>query len=69
LDDIKDFRPDVAILLNITEDHLDRYEYKFENYINSKFKVIQIRQPGDYFIYCEDDEVIMQHLKNNIYHY
>lgn len=63
LDDIKDFRPDVALLLNITEDHLDRYEYKFENYIKSKFKIIENQQAGDYFIYCADDEVIMQHLK------
>src|SRR3954451_2629435 len=63
LDDIKDFRPDIAVLLNITEDHLDRYNYKFENYINSKFKIIENQQADDYFIYCEDDPVIMQHLK------
>ena len=64
LDDIKTFRPEVAVLLNITEDHLDRYEYKFENYIKSKFRIIENQQPGDYFIYCQDDEVIMQHLKS-----
>ncbi len=64
LDDIKDFRPDIAVLLNITEDHLDRYDYKFENYIESKFKIIQNQQPGDYFIYCDDDPVTVQHLKN-----
>ncbi|MBG9376435.1 UDP-N-acetylmuramoyl-L-alanine--D-glutamate ligase [Panacibacter sp. DH6] len=64
LDDIKEFRPDVALLLNITEDHLDRYDYKFENYISSKFKIIQNQQPGDYFIYCQDDEVITGYLKN-----
>ncbi len=63
LDDIKDFRADVSVLLNITEDHLDRYEYKFENYINSKFKVIQNQTKEDYFIYCEDDEVIMNKLR------
>ena len=63
LDDIKDFRPDIAVLLNITEDHLDRYEYKFENYINSKFKIIQNQQPGDSFIYCDDDVVTVKHLK------
>ncbi len=62
LDDIKDFRADVSVLLNITEDHLDRYEYKFENYINSKFRIIQNQTMNDYFIYCEDDEVIMKHL-------
>ncbi len=63
LDDIKTFRADVAVLLNITEDHLDRYEYKFDNYIKSKFRIIENQQAGDYFIYCEDDEVIMQRLK------
>lgn len=66
LDDIRDFRANIAVLLNITEDHLDRYDYKFENYIESKFRVIKNQQPGDYFIYNEDDEVIMQHLKKHI---
>ncbi|HVX51502.1 MAG TPA: UDP-N-acetylmuramoyl-L-alanine--D-glutamate ligase [Chitinophagaceae bacterium] len=63
LDDIKTFRPDIAVLLNITEDHLDRYEYRFENYIKSKFRIIENQQAGDYFIYCDDDEVITSHLK------
>ncbi len=62
LDDIKEFRADIAMLLNITEDHLDRYDYKFENYINSKFRIIENQTNTDYFIYCEDDEVIMQKL-------
>ncbi len=62
LDDIKDFHADIAILLNITEDHLDRYDYQFENYINSKFKIINNQTNHDYFIYCLDDEVIMQKL-------
>jgi len=60
LDDIKTFRPNVSILLNITEDHLDRYDYKFENYINSKFRIIENQTMDDYFIYCLDDETIMQ---------
>ncbi len=64
LDDIKDFRADVALLLNITEDHLDRYEYKFENYINSKFKIIQNATANDYFIYNADDEVITKKLQS-----
>ena len=68
LDDIKTFRPDVAVLLNITEDHLDRYEYRFENYINSKFKIIENQTETDYFIYCQDDEVIMNKLKNLTVH-
>ena len=62
LDDIKDFRADIGVLLNITEDHLDRYDYRFENYINSKFRIIENQTNNDYFIYCEDDEVIMQKL-------
>ena len=66
LDDIKDFRADVAVLLNITEDHLDRYDYKFENYIESKFRIIKNQQQGDYFIYNADDEVIIKHLQKHI---
>lgn len=63
LDDIKTFRPDVAILTNITEDHLDRYEYKFENYIRSKFRIAMNQTKDDYFIYCLDDEVTMKYFK------
>lgn len=62
LDDIIDFRPDVAILTNITEDHLDRYEYNFENYIRSKFRIAMNQQADDHFIYCQDDEVTMKYL-------
>ncbi|HMU47229.1 MAG TPA: UDP-N-acetylmuramoyl-L-alanine--D-glutamate ligase [Chitinophagaceae bacterium] len=62
LDDIKEFRPHIAILTNITEDHLDRYDYNFENYIRSKFRITMNQQQDDYFIYCEDDEVTMKYL-------
>ncbi len=62
LDDIKTFRPDVAILTNITEDHLDRYDYNFEKYIRSKFRIAMNQQKNDYFIYCADDEVTMKYL-------
>jgi UDP-N-acetylmuramoylalanine--D-glutamate ligase len=62
LDDIKTFRPDIAVLTNITEDHLDRYDYKFENYIRSKFRIAENQQENDYFIYCADDEVTMKYL-------
>jgi UDP-N-acetylmuramoylalanine--D-glutamate ligase len=65
LDDIKDFRPDIAVLLNITEDHLDRYDYKFENYIRSKFRIAMNQTSNDYFIYNMDDEVITEFLKRN----
>jgi len=68
LDDIKTFRPEIAILTNITEDHLDRYDYKFENYIRSKFRVTMNQQSNDFFIYCYDDEVTMEYLnKFNIH--
>lgn len=63
LDDIKTFKPDVAILTNITEDHLDRYDYKFENYIRSKFRIAMNQDENDYFIYCLDDEVTMKYFK------
>jgi len=64
LDGIKNFKPNIAILLNITPDHLDRYDYKFENYILSKFKIIKNQTEADSFIYCADDEVIAQHLNS-----
>jgi len=63
LDDIRTFRPDVAILTNITEDHLDRYEYKFENYIKSKFAIIRNQTARDVFIYNADDEVTVNNLE------
>jgi UDP-N-acetylmuramoylalanine--D-glutamate ligase len=68
LDDIKDFRAEIAMLLNITEDHLDRYEYKFENYINAKFKIMQNQKAEDYFIYCSDDPVTARYLKKLTIH-
>lgn len=63
LDGIKDFKADTAVLLNITEDHLDRYEYKFEKYINSKFKIINQQKENDFFIYNADDPIIQQKLE------
>jgi UDP-N-acetylmuramoylalanine--D-glutamate ligase len=58
LDGMYDFKTDVAVLLNITPDHLDRYEYKFDNYALSKFRITQNQTTADAFIYCADDEVI-----------
>ena len=57
LDDCKTFRPDVAVITNITEDHLDRYDYKMQNYVNSKFRIIMNQTKEDIFIYCLDDKV------------
>ena len=68
LDDIKTFRPDVSVLLNITEDHLDRYNYQFENYIKSKFKIIENQTDQDFFIYCADDDIITNHLSLLTFH-
>jgi UDP-N-acetylmuramoylalanine--D-glutamate ligase len=65
LDDIIDFKPKIAILTNITPDHLDRYDYKFENYIASKFRIIENQSADDYFIYDADDEAILEWLKAN----
>jgi len=60
LDDMFKFRVNIAVLLNITPDHLDRYDYKFENYAASKFRVTQNQTASDYFIYCEDDPETMK---------
>lgn len=56
LDDMYHFRADVAVILNITPDHLDRYEHRMENYVASKFRIIRNQTKEDYFIYCLDDE-------------
>lgn len=60
LDDMYEFRADIAILLNITPDHLDRYEYKMENYANSKMRITQNQTAEDWFIYNYDDPIIKQ---------
>lgn len=65
LDGIIDFKPYVAILTNITPDHLDRYEYKFENYIVSKFRIAMNQDKNDYLIYDADDEVIKDWLEKH----
>jgi len=57
LDSTFDFKADIAVLTNITPDHLDRYDYKFENYIESKFRIARNQTQKDAFIYCLDDEV------------
>lgn len=66
LDDISTFRPDIAILTNITEDHLDRYDYQFEKYISSKFRIAMNQTAQDFFIYCADDEVIRTYMKKHV---
>lgn len=65
LDDIIKFKPHIAIITNITPDHLDRYDYQFENYIKSKFRIAENQTKEDYLIYDADDEVLVNHLKNS----
>lgn len=67
LDGMTDFKADIAILLNITPDHLDRYDYEFQKYVNSKFRIIQNQTAADAFIYWENDPVIKAEMaKRNI---
>lgn len=65
LDGMYNFTADIAILLNITPDHLDRYEYKFENYVASKFRITQNQSNQNYFVYCADDEVITTFMQSH----
>ncbi|UTN06108.1 UDP-N-acetylmuramoyl-L-alanine--D-glutamate ligase [Flavobacterium bizetiae] len=65
LDGIIDYRPDIAIITNISPDHLDRYEYKYQNYIESKFRITMNQTESDYLIYDADDEAISEWLQNN----
>lgn len=62
LDGIIDFKPEIAILMNITPDHLDRYDNKFQNYIDSKFRIVQNMTEKDYLIFCSDDEIIKKEI-------
>jgi UDP-N-acetylmuramoylalanine--D-glutamate ligase len=63
LDNMYDFKADVAILLNITPDHLDRYDYKFQNYIDAKFRITRNQTKEDSFIYWAEDPVIDREMK------
>ncbi len=65
LDGIVNFRPDVAVVTNLSPDHLDRYDYKYENYIASKFRITMNQTESDYLIYDGDDLVILDWLQNN----
>lgn len=67
LDGMFEFKADIAILLNITPDHLDRYDYKMQNYVDSKFRITQNLTPNEYFIYNADDPIIIDELsKRNL---
>ena len=62
LDNCYDFRPDIAIITNITPDHLDRYDHKMENYARAKFRIARNLTPEDCFIFDSDDEITIRHL-------
>ncbi|NOY95310.1 MAG: UDP-N-acetylmuramoyl-L-alanine--D-glutamate ligase [Chlorobi bacterium] len=66
LDGMYDFKADMAILLNITPDHLDRYGYEMQNYVDSKFRIVQNQTKSDFFIYCADDEIIQNEINNRM---
>lgn len=63
LDGMYDFKPDISILLNITPDHLDRYNYNMQDYVESKIRITQNLSEDDYFIYCSDDEITIAELE------
>ena len=62
LDNVYDFKADIAIITNITPDHLDRYGYNMENYVKSKFRITRNMSSDDCFIFCSDDEITVNHL-------
>jgi len=63
LDGMYEFKADIAILLNITPDHLDRYDYNFQNYVDSKFRITQNLTEDEYFVFCSDDEITIKELE------
>ena len=62
LDNVYDFKADIAIITNITPDHLDRYDHDMENYVKSKFRITRNMSSDDCFIFCSDDEITINHL-------
>ena len=62
LDNVYDFKADIAVITNITPDHLDRYGYNMENYVKSKFRITRNMSDDDCFIFCSDDEITINHL-------
>src|SRR6187401_1782641 len=67
LDGMYSFKADIAVMLNITPDHLDRYDYSLQNYVDSKFRITNNQTSRDAFVYCADDEITVQEIsKHNI---
>lgn len=65
LDDLFTFRPDIAVITNITPDHLDRYEYDFNLYVKAKFNIAKFQTANDFLIICKDDKASIQYLETN----
>jgi UDP-N-acetylmuramoylalanine--D-glutamate ligase len=65
LDNMYNFRADIAVLMNITPDHLDRYDFKMQNYVNAKFRITQNQTPSDAFIFWNDDPIIREELNKH----
>ena len=66
LDDMEDFRADIAVLTNITPDHLDRYDYEMQNYVNAKFRILNNQTAADYFIYNLDDPIVVAEVEKRL---
>lgn len=63
LENMYDFKAGIAVITNITPDHMDRYDYKMENYVAAKFRILQNQGPEDYFIYCLDDPIVKEQIR------
>lgn len=64
LENMYDFKAGIAVITNITPDHLDRYDHKMENYVAAKFRILQNQGPEDYFIYWQDDPIVREQIKH-----
>ena len=64
LENMYDFKAKIAVITNITPDHLDRYDHKMENYVAAKFRILQNQGPEDYFIYWQDDPIVREQIKH-----
>ncbi len=63
LENMYDFKANIAVIMNITPDHMDRYDHKMENYVKAKFRILQNQTPEDYFIYWQDDPVVIEQIR------
>lgn len=64
LENMYDFKANIAVIMNITPDHLDRYDHKMENYVKAKFRILQNQTPEDYFIYWQDDPIVREQIRH-----